>query len=410
MNNRACKMLLFAICATLLHAGPAGRENDQQKLAEAAGLARQHRFLEADRAIQGVSVPPDLTQAIAFHRLRAAIDAGLKRPKESAEEMQAALRLAPADPGLIRATAVAEMVWLDAQLKARSHPDLAASVADLRGLEARGLQITGEMEALLGEAYESMGDSVSSARSFQEAMRLSPNEERFRIALAIELMRHQTYEPALAILKQSMIDFPQSARTRTALALTLFLSGKEREGTAQLLEAISLDPRFVPAIRYLGHIAVNQGPAPEQPVVKAECDYANAHPADDESNTYCGALEARLATSNPDTADWRPILHRLGLAAVRSPNSGIARCEYGKALYETHEWTRARRELRACVQLDPNSVEGHYRLARVYERLGQKDLARNELLLRAVASNRLAAANEAREQAVKGFLYTMGER
>jgi len=76
MNNRACKMLLFAICATLLHAGPAGRENDQQKLAEAAGLARQHRFLEADRAIQGVSVPPDLTQAIAFHRLRAAIDAG----------------------------------------------------------------------------------------------------------------------------------------------------------------------------------------------------------------------------------------------------------------------------------------------------------------------------------------------
>jgi len=27
-----------------------------------------------------------------------------------------------------------------------------------------------------------------------------------------------------------------------------------------------------------------------------------------------------------------------------------------------------------------------------------------------VASNRLAAANEAREQAVKGFLYTMGER
>jgi len=395
----------FLLCSVLLLRG-----QDQQKLAEAVGLTRQHRFAEADRLLEGVKAPENRTQAIAFHRLRAAIDAGLKRPKESAEEMRAALSLSASDPALINATAIADLVWLEAQLKAPGHPDLAATIADLQGLKAKGLKDSGEMEELLGEAYEAVGDSVSSARSFQEAVRLSPGEERFRIALAVELMRHQTFEPALAILKRSMIDFPRSARVRTAFALTLFLSGKEQEGIEQLLEAISLDPAFTPAIRYLGDIAANQGPAPEERVVKAECDYADAHPSDDESNAYCGALEARLATNNPETADWRPILRRLALAASGSRNSSIARCEYGKALYETHDWVKARSELQSCVRLDPNSVEGHYRLARVYERLGEKDLAHKELALRAEASNRLAAANNAREQSVRGFLYTMSER
>jgi tetratricopeptide (TPR) repeat protein len=324
--------------------------------------------------------------------------------------MRAALKLSPGDPGLLRATAVADLVWLDAQLKARSHSDLAATVADLQELQSKGLTHTGDMEALLGEAYERLGDSVSSARSFQEAIRLSPHEERFRLALAIELMQHQTYEPALVILKRAEIDFPRSARIRTATALTLYLSGEEKEGIAKLLEAISLDPSFTPAVRYLGEIALGQGTPPEQRIITAECGYADAHPSDSEAAAYCGGLEARAAADNTETADWNSILHRLGSAASRAPENALARCEYGKALYQSHDWARARSELKACVRLDPNSVEGHYRLARVYERFGEKDLARKELAMRAAASSRLAAANDAREESVKGFLYTMGQR
>jgi Tfp pilus assembly protein PilF len=117
-----------------------------------------------------------------------------------------------------------------------------------------------------------------------------------------------------------------------------------------------------------------------------------------------------MAADNAETADWSSILRRLGSAASRSPENALVRCEYGKALYQAHDWARARSELKACVDLDPNSVEAHYRLARVYERFGEKELARKELELRAAASNRLAAANNAREESVKGFLYTMGQR
>ncbi len=395
-------------------------QDDQQRLAEAAGLARQHRFAEAEQVIEGVKAPGDPSREIAFHRLRAAVDAGLKRPKESAEEMHAALRLSPGDPGLLEATAVADLVWLDTQLKTLpngrgsvpgdSHPDLAETVATLRGPEAKALPETGDVEALLGEAYEALGDNVSSARSFQEAVRLSPNEERFRIALAIELMRHQTFEPALAILRQSIIDFPQSARARTAFALTLFLSGKEQEGTAQLLQAISLDRTFAPAIHYLGEITLSQAEVPEQRVVKAECDYADAHLSDAMSNAYCGALQARVASKETQAPDWAPIVRRLASASARSPNNALARCEYGRALDQAHDWGRARSELQACVRLDPDSIEGHYRLARIYERLGERNLARRELAKRVTARDKMAASNEAREESVKRFLYTMSER
>jgi len=213
----------------------------------------------------------------------------------------------------------------------------------------------------------------------------------------------------LVVLKKAATDFPGSARTRTALALAIFLSGNEQDGIAQLLDAISLDSTFSPAIHYLGRIALNQAAAPDKRVVTADCDYADAHSSDDESNAYCAALEARAAGNNGAATDWAPILHRLASASARSPRNALLRCEYGRALDQAHDFSLARSQLEACVRLDPNSIEGHYRLARIYERFGQKDLARRELALRSDAEQKLAASNEAREDSVKQFLYTIGE-
>ncbi len=58
------------------------QQEPQRKLPQAAALARSHRFSEAEQALQDVAVPSDPNQAIAYHRLRAAIDPGLKRPSK----------------------------------------------------------------------------------------------------------------------------------------------------------------------------------------------------------------------------------------------------------------------------------------------------------------------------------------
>jgi tetratricopeptide (TPR) repeat protein len=464
--------LLFAAALML---GAAANQGAEQKLAQAVALARAHRFAEADEELKGVSAPSDPKQGIAFHRLRASIQAALQKPEEASAEMHAALRLAPADASLLRATAVADLGWLDAQLKASSHPGLKTTLEDLRAfslpdreraqlrsqmgerlliareyrnatvdlseavrldpsrseawaqladaqlhsgdpkgalesaLHARTLHDTGELEGLLGDIYETEGDSVASAKSFEEAVRLSPGEERFALALAVELMRHKTFQPALTVLERCEVDFPHSPRTRTALGLALFLSGREPEGTTKLLEALSLDPAFLPAVRYLGELALGRPGGPEPRVIEAECKYADAHPSDNESNAICGGLEARAKSEDSPTAEWRPILLRLASAAT-SPDSAIAHCEYGKALDQTHDWPHARKELETCTRLGPDSVEAHYRLSRVYRRLGLKELAEKEASLRTAAERRETAANDARENSVKEFLYTMSKR
>lgn len=64
---------------------------------------------------------------------------------------------------------------------------------------------------------------------------------------------------------------------------------------------------------------------------------------------------------NPDNADWVPILRRLETAASQSPDSALSRCEYRKGLYRARVWPGPPdlRSRKACVRLDPNSIEGH---------------------------------------------------
>src|SRR5579863_2363788 len=90
----------------------------QKELEQAVTLVRQGRYAEAEKALAGVPEPDDLNRRIAFHRLKAAVDSGLKKPQLAVEEMHAALALAPGNPDLVLATAVAELAagQIDASL------------------------------------------------------------------------------------------------------------------------------------------------------------------------------------------------------------------------------------------------------------------------------------------------------
>src|SRR5258708_7338997 len=81
----------------------------QSPLEQAVVLARQERYAEARKALEGAVEPAGLTQRIAFHRLKAAVASGLGDSATAANEMRSALALAPGDAGLQTATAAAEL-------------------------------------------------------------------------------------------------------------------------------------------------------------------------------------------------------------------------------------------------------------------------------------------------------------
>jgi tetratricopeptide (TPR) repeat protein len=342
---------LRLLATALIAAATATAENSIQRAIE---LARAKKYAEAAAALEGVGEPEAAPQRIAFHRLKAAIASGLGEHERAVREMRAALRLAPSDAGLRRATAVAETAF--------------------------------------AEAEERRGNYVSAARAFQSAVELAPEEEQYRLNLALELAQHQTFEPAITVLEQAAPVFPKSARIRTLLAVAYYAVARTEDAVRSLSAALAIEPGFEPAREYLARIVLDASSPPEEAAVNSLCVRRDA---------VCAA--ARLRRDRNSGAAFAD----LQAAARREPESAVARCELGRALEWREQWAEARTEMEACVRLDP-SPQNHYRLARVYKRLGQEDLAEREIAAQKKAARRAQEEVERRERAVEAFQYVIG--
>ncbi len=339
---------LFA--AALIAAAFATAENAIQRAIE---LARAKKYPEAAAALEGVSEPESAPQRIAFHRLKAAIASGLGEHERAVEEMRAALRLAPADAALRRATAVAQTAF--------------------------------------AEAEEKRGNYVSAARAFQSAVELAPDQEQYRLNLALELVQHQTFEPAITVLEQAAPVFPKSARIRTLLAVAYYAVARTDDAVRALTAALAVGPAFEPARDYLARIVLDSSAPPDEAAVNSLCGPKDA---------ICAAAKLRR------DRDSAAALNDLKAAARLEPESAVARCELGRALEWREQWAEARPEMEACVRLDP-SAQNHYRLARIYKRVGRDDLAEGEIAAQKEAARRAGEEVERRERAVEAFQYVI---
>lgn len=359
-------MLAMALCA------PA-----QTALEQALQLARRQRYADARKSLDGVPEPAGVPQRIAFHRLKAAIASGLGDAAGAAAEMASALALAPGDSGLQMATAAAE---------------LQAGKLDDALAHARGGSDTAVGQALLGDIREKRGEYVEAAKAYQAAVSLAPENEQYRIALALELVQHHTFEPAIVVLQQAAPLFPKSAKIRTLLGVAQYAAGHYDESESALTDAIELAPELEPVYGYLGQVVMEASAAPAERTLKLLC----AREA-----VVCSALQSRQARENGDAA-----LQAKAVAALRRApaDSAVARCELGRVYQSGSQWAGARRELEACVRLD-DTPQNHYRLGLVYNRLGLMDLARKEMELRQAAEDQKSSENVRRQNAVQAFQF-----
>lgn len=338
-------------------------------LERAVTLARAKRYAEAREALAGATEPAGIKQRIAFHRLKAAVASGLGESGAAADEMRTALALAPKDSGLLMATAAAE---------------LQAERLDDALLHVSAAGNTALAQALTGDIYERRGDYVNAANAYKAAVALAPESEQYRMALALELVQHQTFEPAIQVLQQAAPLFPRSGRMRTLLGIAHYAMGHVEDAQASLVDAIAVDPNLEPAYTYLARIALEATGAPQARTIDVLCR---------RDTPVCHALQLRAGES--------AALDKLKQAP---PDNAIARCELGRAYQAAANFAQARTEMEACVSLDA-SPANHYRLGRIYERLGLTELAHKEMELRNAAAQRLNEEVSRRESAVQAFRY-----
>jgi tetratricopeptide (TPR) repeat protein len=347
----------------------------QLPLEKAVMLTRQKSFAEARRALEGVPEPADANQKIAFHRLKAAIAAGLGEPMLAVREMRKALTLAPNDTELLLPTAISEMQ--------------AGLLSDALQ-HARLARNTPRAQAVVGDIEDKLGNYAAASNAYQSAVALAPDQEIYRVTLALELIQHQSFNFAIELLKQSTLLFPRSAKLVTLLGIANYASGYPDEAVAAFESAITIDPHFDSAYGSLARVLFEASAAPPREAVTLLCGW---------NVVVCSAARLRVAQEDDDM----PAVSKAMAVLKDAPaQNAIARCELAKAYKWSHELEKARKQLEACVSLDP-TPQNHYRLGMLYRDLGLTRLSYREFALRGEIQAKMGRETAAGLDALQAF-------
>jgi len=314
---------------------------------------------------------------------------------ESIEDLEAAAALDPRRADLQFNLALA-------QFRAGRFDDAAQSVE-----KCKELGDDADLEDLAGDIQEARGDSLAAVKSYQAAVLLAPDEEKYRLSLAVELIRHENFDAAKVVLKQAEESQPKSWRIELTLGMVEYFAGTDEEATKYLLRAADLAPDPQTALRYLGDIQMDRSSAPDAAAIARLCENADRQPKNGLMQYYCGGVLFRRDYGASDNSHAEEFLRRLRTAAHLLPNDASAHCQLGKADRWLERWQEALSESETCARLNPDSAEAHFRLAQIYQHMGAAEKRKKEMELYEAASLRVADENARRAATMKTFIYTL---
>ncbi|HEX8882509.1 MAG TPA: tetratricopeptide repeat protein [Candidatus Acidoferrum sp.] len=358
-----------------------------------ATLGSQGDFHQVLEQLRNTAVPQP--EEVAFLQRLAELLIANGHVSESIDELKRAAELAPARADLFFNLGLA-------QFKA-GQLDGALNSAE----KSRALTDTAEVEDLIGDIQEERGDNLMAVESYQEAVKLAPAEEKYRISLAVELMQHQGFDAAKVVLQQAEESHPKSWRIQLALGMVEHFTGSDAKASSILIHAADLAPDPDLALTFLGDIQVSQTSVPDSAAVDHICRYSDDHPKNGKMQLDCGALlfeQDYIAGKHTHVDD---VVKRLRVAAEILVDDPAPHCELAKVYRSMERWHEALPEAERCARMDVNSAEAHYRLAQIYRRLGSLEKSQQEMKLYEAASERQADENKRRDETIKAFAYTI---
>jgi Flp pilus assembly protein TadD len=345
-------------------------------------------------SLRATPLPP--SEQLAFRQRLAAVLISHKEIAEAITELQAAASLDPSRPDLQYNLALA-------QFQAGRLEDAAKSAE-----KCKDLGDDADLEGLIGDIQEALGNNLDAVKSYQAAIGLAPSEEKYRLSLAVELIRHSNLDAARVVLQQAQALQPNSWRIELALGMVEYLAGTDDDATRYLLHAFELAPQPENALQSLADVQMDRASAPDPAAITKLCEYSDHHPKDGRTQYYCGAVSFRRDYVTGDKSRADEILKRLHTSENLLPKDDASpHCQLGKAYRWLERWPEALTESRICARLDPDSADAHYRLAQIYQHLGQPVESQKERKLFEVASTKVADENARREATMKTFIYTM---
>ncbi len=237
-----------------------------------------------------------------------------------------------------------------------------------------------DLRNLLGKAYESVGQSDKSILELQEAIRLDPYEQDYHFDLAYALLVHQNFDVAIRVLEAARKAFDKSPQIELALGVAYYGQRRFVEAVDSFLRTAALAPGLEQPYVFLGRILSHAEGRLDQVTAKF------AAFARDNPESFLGyflhakVLTAQLGPSGPsELAGQAEALYRKAIAL----NGSYWESHFQLALLleRKREFLQAAEQLERSIQLNPKNPTLHYRLARVYDRLGRGEQAEAERAL-----------------------------
>ena len=268
-------------------------------------------------------------------------------------------RLAPDDAAT--AAQAAELY-----LKARE-PELAIALIN------RALQIDdrADLRALLATAYEINQRPDEAAEQLEHAIRLNRYEEAFYFRAARDYLVAGKAPMAVQVVEAGKRIFARSAQLELILGIAYYALERYTEALDTFLNAIKIDPTVEQPYLFIAR-TMDHTPS-RLPQILAAFKSAADHDPDNYRSNY---LYGKALLMSGDDDDQAEALLRKSVSL--KADYWESRLELAKALEQKGDLEGAARELQRAIELNPKTAEAHFRLGRVYDRMGKPEEAKKE--------------------------------
>ncbi len=252
-----------------------------------------------------------------------------------------------------------------------------------------------DAQHLLGDIEEKLGRLEEARQALDRGAALDPMSEDIRFDQAVFQLEHDTPASAVSSFQAGSEAFPDSWRMRLGLGAAEYLAGNADQAAATLLALVRKQPEVRLAYSLLGSL-YDQSPAGQDGIYEALNSYVKSNPGDARNSTALAKILNRRAS--PTRAVM--LLQR---ALALDPSLTDAYLELAAIEYDRGQLQESRKLLEKAASLSPAVPEPHYRLARLYQKLGmdQKAAVESETfreLKQKAASAQVTVADGLKEQ------------
>ena len=278
----------------------------------------------------------------------------------------------------LRAAAASDPLVADPRLR---EPEVRDALERLAGGDAAALAWladaatrlgSSEIHRVAGLAYWNRKAYEQSLEHLRNAVRLNPEDERSRLAIADVLVEHGDPAGARAVLVEAAGELPQSGLARWKLGRLSALMGDESGALAAFDAAAG-----IPVVAGAAHVHAAIGRLHHNSLDLDAAAAAYARRVELVPNDPAAHLD--LGDVYRERGDLDAALAEFLVAALLDPASARAMASTGQMHAAAGRDADAAAALARAVEIDPSHLEARYALSRALLRLGRADDARREL-------------------------------